>query len=145
MFSRFVRVTREGLIPICGFVGSSKTHMMSLMAFLFLVCPSINSIYCAAPSHVAVSNFAARLFNLGVDIAAKLDWNIPLVVRAVEIVPDLMGRVIMKVHAVCTTPHLVGEEDLFYSEFNNSAARGVIFDETGRMHKADAFQVLSPG
>jgi hypothetical protein len=88
-FCEYMKVNRLGVIPLIGFAGSGKTQMSSHVAFLLM--QAVGSLYCAAPTHVATSNFAERLFDLGVKISKKLglDWGAPLVVRGYRISKEL--------------------------------------------------------
>lgn len=86
-FVEYMEVNRLAVIPIIGFAGSGKTQMISHVAFLVL--QSVGALYCAAPTHVATSNFAERLFHLGTTVSKELGWNVPLVVRGYRIKKEL--------------------------------------------------------
>ncbi|KAH6848227.1 P-loop containing nucleoside triphosphate hydrolase protein [Chaetomium sp. MPI-CAGE-AT-0009] len=242
-FCEYMKVNRLGVIPIIGFAGSGKTQMSSHLAVLLMRAVSI---YCAAPTHVATSNLAERLFDLGVKVSKKLGskWHAPLVVRGYrinkeleafekialrfdpskvadpfvitrwnlrlsvcewllkvvgapgyqlaeidpqqlhnlrkeflgnahydtlrlwlegkldsgfrgqrdgtsdtrspcEIAEELMVQIIMRANAVCSTPHLASQSP--YKLYNREQAKGVVLDEAGAMHEADALLVWGPG
>jgi hypothetical protein len=243
-FCEYMKINRLGVIPIIGFAGSGKTHMSSHVAFLLM--RAVGPLYCAAPTHVATSNFAERLFDLGVEVSKNLgsNWRAPLVVRGYrvnkelnafekialqfdsskvadpfvstqwnlrlsvcewllkvvgapgyelaetdpqqlhdlrkeflekahydtlrlwlkgeldsgfrgqrdgtldtrspcEIAEELMVQIINKANAVCSTPHLASQPP--YRLYNMDVAKGVVLDEAGAMHEADALLVWGPG
>ncbi|KAK3293556.1 P-loop containing nucleoside triphosphate hydrolase protein [Chaetomium fimeti] len=243
-FCEYMKVNRLGVIPLIGFAGSGKTQMSSYVSFLLM--QAVGSLYCAAPTHVATSNFAERLFDLGVKAAKELGSNCraPLVVRGYrinkdldafekialrfdlskvadpfvtarwnlrlsvcewllkvvgapgyklaeidpeqlhdlrkeflgkahygtlrlwlegkldsgfrgqrdgtsdtrspcEIAEEVMVQIIMRSNAVCSTPHLAGQPP--YRLYNRDLAKGVVLDEAGAMHVADALLVWGPG
>lgn len=59
------------------------------------------------------------------------------------VVRDLIAEVIASADAVCTTPYTSDEK--VYELFKPTIARGVVLDEAGAMHQADAMQVWGPG
>ncbi|KAK4234512.1 hypothetical protein C8A03DRAFT_37707 [Achaetomium macrosporum] len=79
-FCKYMKVTRLGVIPIIEFAEPEKTHMSVHVALLFI--KAFGSLYCAAPTHVATSDFAERLFGLGTKVSKQLGWPVPLVVRS---------------------------------------------------------------
>jgi len=59
------------------------------------------------------------------------------------VVRDLITEVIASADAVCTTPYT--SDGKVYELFKTTIARGVVLDEAGAMHQADAMQVWGPG
>ena len=55
--------------------------MGSNAAFLLIANKKISNIYCAAPTHVATTNLAERIFRLAKEVSKELGWPLPLVVR----------------------------------------------------------------
>lgn len=70
-----------GLVGISGFAGSGKTHMLAVVALLFNTHPAVSHVYVSAPSHVAVSNIAMRIRELGMGLLRRGKWGFPLVVN----------------------------------------------------------------
>ena len=58
---------------------TGKTQMLSHVALLLIV--SIGPIFASAPTHVATTNFAERLFRLSSEVADKLGWERLLIIR----------------------------------------------------------------
>lgn len=56
-----------------------------------------------------------------------------------------MVKIIMQADAVCTTPHLAGDDQLPYYTYNRECAKAVVPEDAGAMHVADALQVWGPG
>lgn len=60
-FCTYLSHTCHRLIAVAGFAGSGKTTVLASCAVLFAQQPDISSVYVSAPTHVAVSNIAARI------------------------------------------------------------------------------------
>ncbi|KAK3360832.1 P-loop containing nucleoside triphosphate hydrolase protein [Lasiosphaeria ovina] len=74
----FFKITRLGIVPIMGFAGSGKTEFLALVAVMFILCQKIRNIFCAAPTHVATSNFARRLDDIYGKVMRKLPTGTPV-------------------------------------------------------------------
>jgi len=61
---KFLPFTRLNLIPIHGFAGSGKTQMVANFAVLFMARQDIQRLYCSAPTNVATSNLAERIYSI---------------------------------------------------------------------------------
>jgi len=214
--------------------------MASNIALLFIM--AIGPVFAAAPTHVATTNFAERLFRVGSEIFGKLEWKVPLVIRGYNVWkelntfetlsvgastshladgysilsqsqlhlsccwwmlkvigakgyglesndPDaifelrisfledprfeslrrylegrlgwrqplagggdaplnaarnLLKAVVMRAQAVCTTPQTCVDGNA-YAKFNGDVAKGVVLDDAGAMHTADALHIWGWG
>ncbi|KAK0616014.1 hypothetical protein B0T17DRAFT_601884 [Bombardia bombarda] len=63
------------LIPIIGFSTPGTTQILAHMATLFMFNESIGNLYCAAPTHIAATSFADRLFSIALVAAKHLGPN----------------------------------------------------------------------
>ncbi|KAK4031219.1 P-loop containing nucleoside triphosphate hydrolase protein [Parachaetomium inaequale] len=240
-FCKYMMINRLGVIPVVGFAGSGKTHLSCYAALLFMTARSIGPLYCAAPTHVATTDFAERLFKLGTEVFMKLGWPVPLVVRGYiirkdldafeavaknmplrdvgedpystttwsmhlspcewllkvvgvggydltesdpaamhtirtkfrtedkyrslhrflqgefgfrqkpskdedepwRVAEELLEDIIMAAEAVCTTPYLSSQG--IYARFNQARAKGIVLEDAGAMHEADALLVMHHG
>lgn len=88
-FVGYLDHTILGMIGIAGFAGSGKTYQLALTALLMLAHPDISHIYVSAPSHVAVSNVADRIYTLGTKVYDGLSCGVPLVVRGYEMSQEI--------------------------------------------------------
>lgn len=81
--SKYLEAAPLGIVAIFGFAGSGKTEMLALTALVQLRCATIGKIYCAVPSHVAVTNFSVRLDRLATEVAKATAGKrtLPMIVR----------------------------------------------------------------
>jgi hypothetical protein len=85
-FLQFLRVPRLSYLAIVGFAGSGKTQQLALSTLVYLHNDKYGKVYCAAPTHVATSNFAQRLSRLSIEIDAAVPPHqrprrLPMIVR----------------------------------------------------------------
>lgn len=60
-----------GIIGILGFAGSGKTQCLAAIVLIMCANPKLNRIFASAPTNVAVSNMAGRIYDLSCTIADK--------------------------------------------------------------------------
>ncbi|KAL2754139.1 hypothetical protein ACRALDRAFT_1081301 [Sodiomyces alcalophilus JCM 7366] len=60
-----------GIVGILGFAGSGKTQCLAAVVLIMCANPQLKKIFASAPTNVAVSNMAERIYNLSCTIADK--------------------------------------------------------------------------
>lgn len=84
-FEKYLKFVVLGIVGIFGFAGSGKTETLAITSLVYLANPLINKIYVSAPTHVAVSNIASRIHQVGARVVkslpASVSGTIPLVVH----------------------------------------------------------------
>ncbi|ROT34490.1 hypothetical protein SODALDRAFT_353804 [Sodiomyces alkalinus F11] len=93
-FRKHLRSAPLGIVGILGFAGSGKTHCLATVVLTMCANPKINKVFASAPTNVAVSNMAERIYHLSCTIAGQgvqyqeptpHDYKCLLVIRAYNI------------------------------------------------------------
>jgi len=90
MVSKYFETVCLPILAIIGFAGSGKTQKAVYMALLLLQSHLCGRLYCAAPTHVATSNFASRLNELSDKVDRLLPATykrrtLPMIVRGFNV------------------------------------------------------------